>query len=926
MNKLINIKTLTLCLALFVSNLNNVLGQNQLSNGHFDLFTTINKIRTTEINNFQESVFIEKKGIILNENFIKGNLKTGNNFSIDLFGKLIIATIDKISINVNKTTTIRARLNDFSMGYLIISITKERYNGTIYIPELNQKFRIYSTDNKGHGTIELLNNLIIEKKRIRSTGEINDIIDPSILPQYKSQPSSRMIGNQNFSKTIDTVDIMVVYTPEAYKWFNLNSNGIDNSIANQIEYLNLCLENSQTNTLFNLVYSGLTNYVFNPNTPTNYMDALAALIIKDDGVMDEIHLIRDQYYADIVTLVAEIQGVGGVSSGISYKTGNSEMEAFNVCSSNSWEWDNGVLAHEVGHNFGAGHNRMQLESPGPKGWPDWPENDWSAGWKWTYDGSTGPSGEPNGFTYYYADEMSYGGNYTFYPDSSLCILVPYFSNPDVIHKGYPTGDPLLANNARTIREMAPVLSNYRVNYHNNCIVKNKGLSNILDNSATIKGEVISEGSSPVTARGVVWSKNINPTTNDSIIYSGSGIGDFTCTLIDLEPRTQYYCRLFATNSNGTTYSSLQAFTTRGTGYIIDYDNNTYDTVKIGEQIWLKQNLNTTHYRDGSPIIYASDPNDWYLINLSTGKYCNFENDSTYSYYFGRLYNWHAANTNNGLCPDGWKIPDNEDWNELTTTLGGDPLTLETLSSSGFSPVLAGYRQGDPFAGNSLYTCWWSSSNEYNARGFALWAGHSNMMNINYDNSFGHSVRCIKTTITIPLVTTKQITTVNSSNASCGGNITFDGYSHITARGIVWSTNSNPTLDDNFTQDSLGIGEFNSVMTGLSPNTTYYVRAYATNEAGTTYGDKKTFSTLNTGIEDFKSISFVIYPNPVEDIFTIETESNLTIEIYNEIGSLVSIKTVNGSDQIGMTEFLPGNYTLKIIEKGKKPAFIKIIKL
>jgi hypothetical protein len=92
------------------------------------------------------------------------------------------------------------------------------------------------------------------------------------------------------------------------------------------------------------------------------------------------------------------------------------------------------------------------------------------------------------------------------------------------------------------------------------------------------------------------------------------------------------------------------------------------------------------------------------------------------------------------------------------------------------------------------------------------------------------------------VTTNNVTDITQTTAVCGGNVTITGNGTVTARGVCWSTNSNPTVNDNHTSNGTGTGNFTSNITGLTPNTTYYVRAYATNNAGTVYGAQKTFST------------------------------------------------------------------------------------
>lgn len=99
--------------------------------------------------------------------------------------------------------------------------------------------------------------------------------------------------------------------------------------------------------------------------------------------------------------------------------------------------------------------------------------------------------------------------------------------------------------------------------------------------------------------------------------------------------------------------------------------------------------------------------------------------------------------------------------------------------------------------------------------------------------------------TLPTLTTTAITSIETTTAISGGIISSDGASNVTSRGICWSTNTNPTTADSKTSDGTGSGTFVSNLTGLLPNTTYYVRAYATNSVGTAYGNQVSFSTFET---------------------------------------------------------------------------------
>ena len=94
----------------------------------------------------------------------------------------------------------------------------------------------------------------------------------------------------------------------------------------------------------------------------------------------------------------------------------------------------------------------------------------------------------------------------------------------------------------------------------------------------------------------------------------------------------------------------------------------------------------------------------------------------------------------------------------------------------------------------------------------------------------------------PTVTTTAASSITTTAALSGGNVTSDGGTPVTARGVCWSTSANPSILDAHTTDGMGTGSFTSSITGLSPNTTYHVRAWATNHDGTAYGSDLTFIT------------------------------------------------------------------------------------
>ena len=105
--------------------------------------------------------------------------------------------------------------------------------------------------------------------------------------------------------------------------------------------------------------------------------------------------------------------------------------------------------------------------------------------------------------------------------------------------------------------------------------------------------------------------------------------------------------------------------------LTDADGNVYQTVTISNQTWMKSNLNVSHYRNGDVIPQITDSSQW--ANLTTGAWCYYKNDDANGPVYGKMYNWYAVNDPRGLAPVGYHIPNNLEWSNLTTFLGGESI-------------------------------------------------------------------------------------------------------------------------------------------------------------------------------------------------------------------------------------------------------------
>jgi uncharacterized protein (TIGR02145 family) len=290
------------------------------------------------------------------------------------------------------------------------------------------------------------------------------------------------------------------------------------------------------------------------------------------------------------------------------------------------------------------------------------------------------------------------------------------------------------------------------------------------------GSLIDYGGSSIISKGVCWSTNPNPTIALSTkTIDGTGSSSFSSTMNGLTAETVYYVRAYATNGSGTAYGNQLVFSTNNLLYlngngVVDIDGNNYQTVVLGSQEWMRENLKTTRYKNGVSLLSNLNNTQWASCaggGNCYGAYAWYNNDTTYNNVFGKLYNWCAVADSRGLCPVGWHIPSEADWTTLSVFLNGVNVaggklkatgTLEggngiwkapnTLASniSNFYALPGGFRNASglffTLFENAFY---WTSSLNALSQPYErhLFFGSGELMWGNDSKTSGLSVRCLK---------------------------------------------------------------------------------------------------------------------------------------------------------------------------------------
>ena len=396
--------------------------------------------------------------------------------------------------------------------------------------------------------------------------------------------------------------------------------------------------------------------------------------------------------------------------------------------------------------------------------------------------------------------------------------------------------------------------------HNMATVTTGEISNVGLTNAICGGNVTNDGGAEVTERGICWNTTSNPVVSGSHATADGGTGAFSCNLNNLSANTVYYVRAYAKNVKGVAYGDEKSFQT------LDFDlpevtttnvtDITQTSAKGGGEVTSDGGATVTERgicwsTSHNPVVSGSHANS----GSGTGSFtCNITGLTAHTTYYVRAYATNSKGTTYG--------------DEVSFNTSANPPAVSTGSVTSITTTSATGSGNVTNDGGSIVIerglCW-STHHEPTISGTHISAGEGTgeftaaMTNLTANTtyyvrayatngvgiSYGDEVQFSTLSVSIPGVTTASVTNIGNTSAIGGGNVISDGGTSVTERGICWSTSHNPTISGNHANSGTGTGAFTLNMTNLTPNTTYYVKAYAINSQGVAYGEEVNFKTSQT---------------------------------------------------------------------------------
>lgn len=384
-------------------------------------------------------------------------------------------------------------------------------------------------------------------------------------------------------------------------------------------------------------------------------------------------------------------------------------------------------------------------------------------------------------------------------------------------------------------------------------------SSITKYAASAGGTITSNGGSVITASGICWSTTATPTTSNSKTIDGTTSGTFTSSITGLTAGTTYYVRAYATNAIGTSYGSVQSFTTLSTSSNNPLLASTTSATSItANSAMLGGNVTdegATQVSVRGLVYGTSTGSSTFSVTVGSGA-GTFTSTITGltqgATYFVRSFATNVQGTSYGAetsfttqTTPTVSVTATPTSITTTTAIGGG-----TISSTGGATIttsgLVWGASTNPEITLSTKTTNGATSGTFTSSITGLTQGTTYYVRAYATNYLGTSYgpNITFTTITTPTVSaTATVTSITGTTATGGGTISSDGGATVTSRGLVWGTTSGSSTFS--VTSGAGTGTYVTNLSGLTPATTYYVRAFATNSVGTVYGPETSFVSTAT---------------------------------------------------------------------------------
>ena len=408
-------------------------------------------------------------------------------------------------------------------------------------------------------------------------------------------------------------------------------------------------------------------------------------------------------------------------------------------------------------------------------------------------------------------------------------------------------------------------------------VQSISVTDIKPTSALVNAKIIHNGGTALLEKGVCFGLTKNPTVdNASKQVNSENVDAFSSRIQNLSPSKTYYVRSYAKNEIGISYGDEISFNTTSCNPSVsttNVSNITSNSASSGGSNLTDGTVNIT----AKGVVWSASPNP--TISLSTrtidgsgsGNYISqMTNLSPNTRYYLRAYVTNACTTSYGnevifmtsSCNPSLSTSSITNFTSTSATSGGSIISDGGVSITSKGIVWSTF--SNPTTNVSTITNHGGGSGTFISQLTGLSANTRYYVRAYATNacttSYGNEVNFMTSSCN-PSVTTNGITNVTTNSATSGGSIISDGGVSITSKGIVWSTFPNPTTNlSTKTNHGGGSGTFISQLTGLSPNTTYYFRAYVSNSCGNEYGVERSFTTLSLsnyiGIIEIGNSNFV----------------------------------------------------------------------